>query len=140
MFDSIGARHSKYSITGCCHLKKLTLQTLKAIIVPHRIIFSQVYCKCGMNSPWYEWSRYGTNGLQYKVINVEESSQIVVIYTGFAKAFDKVPHQKLIWHQLILWITEFAQQRNVRVKIDQTQNSILPEVSYRYLKTVFWAC
>ena len=49
------------------------------------------------------------------VKNLEEGGQIDVIYTDFAKAFDKVPHCRLInkLHsygvndQLILWIKNF---------------------------------
>jgi len=50
------------------------------------------------------------------VKNLEEGGQIGVIYTDFAKAFDKVPHCRLISKcrsygindQLILWIKDFA--------------------------------
>ena len=49
------------------------------------------------------------------VKNLEEGRQIDIIYTDFAKAFDKVPHCRLISKlhsygindQLILWIKDF---------------------------------
>jgi len=46
---------------------------------------------------------------------LEEGEQIDVVYTDFAKAFDKVPHQRLICklksydivNEIINWITGF---------------------------------
>jgi len=60
------------------------------------------------------------------VKNLEEGGQIDVIYTDFAKAFDKVPHCRLINKlrsygvndQLILWIKDFLLHRSQRVKIN----------------------
>ena len=55
-----------------------------------------------------------------------EGGQINVIYTDFAKAFDKVPQSRLISKlcsygvndQLILWIKDFLLHRSQRVKIN----------------------
>ena len=60
------------------------------------------------------------------VKSLEEGGQIDVIYMDFAKAFDKVPHCRLInklrsygiHDQLILWIKDFLLHRSQRVKID----------------------
>jgi len=60
------------------------------------------------------------------VKNLEEGGQIDVIYTDFAKAFDKVPHCRLINKlcsygvndQLISWIKDFLLHRSQRVKIN----------------------
>jgi len=60
------------------------------------------------------------------VKNLEEGGQIDIIYTDFAKAFDKVPHCRLISKlrsygindQLILWIKDFLLHRSQRVKIN----------------------
>jgi len=60
------------------------------------------------------------------VKNLEEGCQIDVIYTDFAKAFDEVPHCRLINKlrsygindQLILWIKDFLLHRSQRVKIN----------------------
>jgi len=60
------------------------------------------------------------------VKNLEEGGQIDVIYIDFAKAFDKVPHQRLISklrsygisEQLILWISDFLSGTGQRVKIN----------------------
>ena len=53
-------------------------------------------------------------------------NQVDVIYTDFEKAFDKVPHQALIWklrtyginEQLINWIKDFLCHRTQRVTIN----------------------
>jgi len=60
------------------------------------------------------------------VKSLEEGGQIDVIYMDFAKAFDKVPHCRLInklrsygiHDQLILWIKDFLLHRSQRVKIN----------------------
>jgi len=60
------------------------------------------------------------------VKNLEEGGRIDVIYTDFAKAFDKVPHCRLInklhsygvIDQLILWIKDLLLHRSQRVKIN----------------------
>jgi len=56
----------------------------------------------------------------------EIGGQIDVIYTDFEKAFDKVPHARLvsklksygITDTLIDWITDFLHQRKYRVKVN----------------------
>jgi len=61
------------------------------------------------------------------VKNLEEGGQIDVIYMDFTKAFDKVPHCRLINKlrsygvndQLILWIKNFLLHRSQRVKINE---------------------
>jgi len=58
--------------------------------------------------------------------NLEESGQIDVTHTDFAKAIDKVSHCRLISElrsygvhdQLILWIKDFLLHRSQRVKIN----------------------
>jgi len=60
------------------------------------------------------------------VKNLEEGGQIDVIYTDFTKAFDKVPHCRLISKlhsygindQLILWFKDFLLYTSQRVKIN----------------------
>ena len=61
------------------------------------------------------------------VKNLEEGGQIDVIYMDFTKAFDKVPHCRLIINklrsygvndQLILWIKNFLLHRSQIVKIN----------------------
>ena len=64
-----------------------------------------------------KWSEY-----------LETGGQINVIYTDFAKAFDKVPHKRLIHklrsygldEELIAWIEAFLVGRQQRVKINGT--------------------
>ena len=65
------------------------------------------------------------------LINLENGNQVDVVYTDFEKAFDKVPHQRLLSklkyygvdEQLILWVEAFLCFRTQRVKI----NGILSE-------------
>jgi hypothetical protein len=65
------------------------------------------------------------------IISLENGSQVDIIYTDFEKAFDKVPHRRLISklrsycvdEKLVLWIEAFLCQRTQRVKI----NGVLSE-------------
>ena len=59
---------------------------------------------------------------------LEGDGQIDVIYTDFAKAFDKVPHKRLIYKlkaynidkNLMQWIIEFLTNRLQNVKVNGT--------------------
>ena len=65
------------------------------------------------------------------LINLENGNQIDVIYTDFEKAFDKVPHRRLLSklksygvdEQLVTWIEAFLCYRTQRVKV----NGVLSE-------------
>jgi len=60
------------------------------------------------------------------IINLEIGNQTDVIYTDFEKAFDKVPHKRLLSKlvsygldsKLILWIESFLCHRTQRVKVN----------------------
>src|SRR6188508_2279755 len=60
------------------------------------------------------------------LINLENGNQVDIVYTDFEKAFDKVPHQRLLSklkyygvdEQLILWVEAFLCFRTQRVKIN----------------------
>jgi len=60
--------------------------------------------------------------------------QVEVVYTDFAKAFDKVPHQRLLIKlksyglddRLISWISDFLCCRTQRVRIDSSYSSPIP--------------
>ena len=64
--------------------------------------------------------------LDTRTKNLDKYEAIDVIYTDFEKAFDKVPHKKLILklkkyglsQQTLIWITEFLNNRRLRVKIN----------------------
>ena len=64
-------------------------------------------------------SLFGTPSNWTAYIDLESGGQIDVIYTDFEKAFDKVPHARLvsklnsygISKTLIDWITDFLHQR-----------------------------
>ena len=58
--------------------------------------------------------------------SIDEGNEINVIYTDFEKAFDKVPHKRLIFklkqysiHPLYInWIKQYLNDRKQRVKIN----------------------
>ena len=68
---------------------------------------------------------------------LEEGGQIDVIYTDLEKAFDKVPHNRLLLKlqsykiniDLIDWIRSFLSNRNLRVKINNTFSNWFPVLS-----------
>ena len=68
---------------------------------------------------------------------LEGEGQIDVIYTDFAKAFDKVPHKRLIHklkayninENLIQWIMEFLTNRQQKVKVNGTLSEWLKVLS-----------
>jgi len=74
---------------------------------------------------------------------LEKGRQIDAVYTDFEKAFDKVPHRRLISklqsykinHMLIEWIVDFLKARKFRVKVNggysgwQNVTSGIPEGS-----------
>ena len=65
---------------------------------------------------------------------LNSGKQVEVIYTDFAKAFDKVPHQRLLTKlrsygldsKLISWIEDFLCFRTQRVKINHSYSSPSP--------------
>ena len=74
---------------------------------------------------------------------LEKGGQIDAVYSDFEKAFDKVPHRRLISklqsykinHMLIEWIVDFLKARKFRVKVNggysgwQNVTSGIPEGS-----------
>ena len=62
---------------------------------------------------------------------LDSGKQVEIIYTDFAKAFDKVPHQRLLIklkgygldNKLISWISEFLCFRTQRVRIKNSYSS-----------------
>jgi len=68
---------------------------------------------------------------------LEGEGQINVIYTDFAKAFDKVPHKRLfhklkaynINENLVQWIIEFLTNRQQKVKVNGTLSEWLKVLS-----------
>ena len=65
---------------------------------------------------------------------LNSGKQVEVVYTDFAKAFDKVPHQRLLTKlrsyglddKLISWIRDFLCCRTQRVRIDGSYSNPLP--------------
>ena len=57
---------------------------------------------------------------------VDDGSPVDVVYLDFQKAFDKVPHQRLliklkaygIWESMISWIQTWLTDRRQRVKVE----------------------
>ena len=71
------------------------------------------------------------------VKSLDEGHQVDIIYTDFEKAFDKVPHRRLISklytyglnEQLIHWIKAFLFSRSQRVKINGVLSGLKPVLS-----------
>ena len=67
----------------------------------------------------------------------ESCRQIDVIYTDFEKAFDKIPHNRLMYklklyglsEKLLLWIHAFLCFRTQRVRVNGAFSSIQPVLS-----------
>ena len=65
---------------------------------------------------------------------LNSGEQVKIIYTDFAKAFDKVPHQRLLTKlrsygldcKLISWIADFLCFRTQRVRINDSYSSSAP--------------
>ena len=65
---------------------------------------------------------------------LDSGKQVEIIYTDFAKAFDKVPHQRLLIklknygldNNLISWIENFLCFRTQRVRINNSYSSPSP--------------
>src|SRR5579864_4310324 len=61
---------------------------------------------------------------------MDSGKQVEIIYTDFAKAFDKVPHQRLLTklkgygldNKLVTWISEFLCIRTQRVRIENSNS------------------
>jgi len=79
---------------------------------------------------------------------LEIGGQIDVIYTDFEKAFDKVPHARLvsklksygIADTLIDWITDFLHQRKYRVKVNCSYSDwerVTSGIPDRWLRNLF---
>ena len=68
---------------------------------------------------------------------VDEGSPVDVIYLDFQKAFDKVPHQRLLLelkshgmgHSIINWIEQWLNDRGQRVVVDGEVSSWKPVLS-----------
>lgn len=68
---------------------------------------------------------------------LDNGGTIDVVYMDFMKAFDKVPHRRLInklksygiSNQLINWIANFLNERNQTVKVNGSQSSTRPVTS-----------
>ena len=68
---------------------------------------------------------------------VDEGSPVDVIYLDFQKAFDKVPHQRLILklkshgigYSIINWIEQWLKDRRQRVVVDGEVSSWKPVLS-----------
>jgi len=70
--------------------------------------------------------------------NLEDGGQIDVIYTDFAKAFDKVQRKRLLAKlkrlgngintEMLAWIECFLIGRNQKVKINSVTSSVISEI------------
>ena len=68
---------------------------------------------------------------------LEMRQQIVVIYLDFSKAFDRVPHEKLLFKleclgikgSLVAWFRSYLSGRRHRVMIDNEASDFLPVTS-----------
>ena len=66
--------------------------------------------------------------------NLESGGQIDVIYTDYGKAFDKVPHRRLLNKifsfglpiQMVNWIKSFLHNRFYKVKINSSLSDSYP--------------
>ena len=71
------------------------------------------------------------------VKSLDEGDQVDIIYTDFEKAFDKIPHHRLISKlyayglndQLIYWIKAFLFFRSQQVRINGVSSSFKPVLS-----------
>ena len=63
---------------------------------------------------------------------LESGGQIDVIYTDYEKAFDKVPHRRLLYKifsfglQIVNWIRSFLHNRFYKVKINSSLSIRIP--------------
>ena len=65
---------------------------------------------------------------------IEKGQSIDIIYTDFAKAFDKVPHQRLlrkmkdigIVGNVLNWVRSFLTGRNQRVRVENESSNSVP--------------
>jgi len=79
------------------------------------------------------------------VKSLDDGDQVDIIYTDFEKAFDKVPHRRLISklrtyglnEQLINWIRAFLFSRSQQVKINRIVSGFKPVLSGIH-KVVCW--
>ena len=68
---------------------------------------------------------------------LQDRTGITVVYIDFAKAFDSVPHDKLVHRlktygingQLLLWIKNFLSDRNHCTRVGNVESTILPLLS-----------
>ena len=76
---------------------------------------------------------------------MDAQKQVNLILLDFCKAFDKVPHQRLltklkyygIQGNLLNWITEWMIKRQQRVVLDNKASDFLP-VKSEILQAQFW--
>ena len=69
--------------------------------------------------------------------NLDEGLVTDVAYMDFRKAFDAVPHKRLIYKlqkygidgNLLLWIKDFLSQRTQYVKVNDSKSDVLPVIS-----------
>ena len=68
---------------------------------------------------------------------LQDRTGVAVVYIDFAKAFDSVPHDKLVHRlktygingQLLLWIKNFFSNRNHCTRVGNVESTILPLLS-----------
>ena len=66
--------------------------------------------------------------LNFLTESIENGTDVDLVYLGFAKAFDSVPHNRLICKlhnygissNLLLWITNFLSHRRQQVRVNST--------------------
>ena len=73
-----------------------------------------------------------TQGCVYNIGDLDYGGQIDAVYTDFEKAFDKVPHKRLLFKlcsygingNIINWIKDFLAGRKYRVKVNGSYSSL----------------
>jgi len=97
------------------------------------VVDAVVLCSC-----WRQWTRA-----------VDEGLPIDIIYMDFKKAFDSVPHRRLIAKlhaygfrgELLQWLTDFLRDRKQRVRIGDSFShwiDILSGVPQGSFREAYW--